>query len=62
LITALAISLGAPFWFDLLSKLMRIRGALKKDDDSDKSKAASAAVAPVTVTVNSTKPGEEAVG
>jgi hypothetical protein len=62
LITALAISLGAPFWFDLLSKLMRIRGALKKDDDSDKSKTAAASVAPVTVTVNSTKPGEEAVG
>ncbi|MCU0375203.1 MAG: hypothetical protein MUF24_07840 [Chitinophagaceae bacterium] len=27
LITALAISLGAPFWFDLLSKLIQIRGA-----------------------------------
>jgi hypothetical protein len=25
-ITALAISLGAPFWFDMLSKLMNIRG------------------------------------
>jgi hypothetical protein len=27
LITALAISLGAPFWFDLLAKLVNIRGA-----------------------------------
>lgn len=27
LITALAISLGAPFWFDLLSKLVNLRGA-----------------------------------
>lgn len=26
LITALALTLGAPFWFDLLSKFMRIRG------------------------------------
>lgn len=26
LITALAISLGAPFWFDLLSKLIQLRG------------------------------------
>ena len=26
LITALAISLGAPFWFDLLTKLVNIRG------------------------------------
>jgi hypothetical protein len=27
-ITAFAISLGAPFWFDLLSKLMKIRNAI----------------------------------
>jgi hypothetical protein len=32
LITALAISLGAPFWFDLLSKLMSVRGAEKVAD------------------------------
>ena len=29
LITALAISLGAPFWFDLLSKLIRIRTSIQ---------------------------------
>ncbi len=29
LLTALAISLGAPFWFDLLNKLMRLRGAVQ---------------------------------
>ncbi|WP_425639006.1 hypothetical protein ACPUEN_05080 [Algoriphagus yeomjeoni] len=29
LITAFAISLGAPFWFDLLSKLMRVRTSLQ---------------------------------
>ncbi len=27
ILTALALSLGAPFWFDLLSKVVRIRGA-----------------------------------
>jgi hypothetical protein len=27
LITSLAISLGAPFWFDLLSKFMNVRAA-----------------------------------
>lgn len=27
LLTALAVSLGAPFWFDLLSKFIRIRGS-----------------------------------
>lgn len=29
LITAFAISLGAPFWFDMLSKLMRVRTSLQ---------------------------------
>ncbi|NCI46099.1 hypothetical protein [Sediminibacterium soli] len=58
LITALAISLGAPFWFDLLSKLMRVKGAAKKEPAAN---TASPTPAPVTVTVN-TQPGEEAVG
>lgn len=31
-ITALAISLGAPFWFDLLNKLMQLRGSKKIED------------------------------
>lgn len=31
LITALAISLGAPFWFDLLNKLMQLRGSKKNE-------------------------------
>jgi hypothetical protein len=30
LITALAISLGAPFWFDLLNKLMKLRNTVAK--------------------------------
>ncbi len=30
LITALAISLGAPFWFDVLNKLIRMRGSIQK--------------------------------
>lgn len=33
LITALAISFGAPFWFDLLNKIMQIRGAGKKPEE-----------------------------
>jgi len=36
LITALAISLGAPFWFDLLSKLMKVRVAGKNSDENPK--------------------------
>jgi len=34
LITALAISLGAPFWFDLLNKLMQLRGAVSLKNKS----------------------------
>ena len=30
-ITAFAISLGAPFWFDMLSKLMRVRTSLQPE-------------------------------
>ncbi len=65
LITALAISLGAPFWFDLLNKLMKVRGAGGKGDAASKTDDASAAKqagAPaISVNVN-TQTGEEAVG
>jgi hypothetical protein len=33
-ITALAISLGAPFWFDLLNKIMVIRSTVKPKEKS----------------------------
>ncbi len=33
LITALAISIGAPFWFDLLSRFMQVRSAAKPRED-----------------------------
>ncbi|WP_121808118.1 hypothetical protein [Mucilaginibacter kameinonensis] len=41
LLTALAISLGAPFWYDLLNKLMQLKGAAAStksagSDDKDK--------------------------
>jgi hypothetical protein len=32
LMSALAVSLGAPFWFDTLSKFMNVRGAGAKPD------------------------------
>lgn len=32
--TALALSLGAPFWFDLLNKLMQLRTSIKESTDS----------------------------
>ena len=37
LLTAFAVSLGAPFWFDLLNKVVKLRGAGKKEDDNSKS-------------------------
>jgi hypothetical protein len=66
LITALAITLGAPFWFDLLSKLMSLRGAGKisppaNDDTPDSGNTNSPGAPAVDVTVNP-NPGEEAVG
>lgn len=38
LITAFAISLGAPFWFDLLKKIMSVRQAGNTSTEDDKSK------------------------
>lgn len=35
-ITAFALSLGAPFWFDLLNKLMKLRGGVNSGKDDDK--------------------------
>lgn len=61
-ITALAISLGAPFWFDLLSKLIKVRGTGTKitaNDNTGNSPANS--VVPATTNVN-TSSDEEAVG
>lgn len=62
LVTALAICLGAAFWYDLLSKLIRIRGTgVRKDSSTSTAGAAVGSAAPITVNVN-TNPGEEAVG
>jgi hypothetical protein len=36
-LTAIAISLGAPFWFDLLNKLMQIRGSVKEPTQTQES-------------------------
>lgn len=42
LITALAVSLGAPFWFDVLNRLMVIRSTLKPGEKNRQSGRASA--------------------
>jgi hypothetical protein len=65
IITALAITLGAPFWFDLLSKLIKIRGSGTKIDSTDTNEKAATTTIPQTAPVNinvNPNPGEEAVG
>ncbi len=43
LVTTIAISLGAPFWFDLLNKLVQLRGAGNEPKKEEKSKKRSSA-------------------
>jgi hypothetical protein len=38
IITALAISLGAPFWFDLLNRFMKLRGSVATPTSDDREK------------------------
>ncbi len=62
LITAFAISLGAPFWFDLLNKMVKIRGTGKKEESgSGANPSAGNVQAPVTIHLTN-QSGEEAVG
>lgn len=44
LLTTIAVSLGAPFWFDLLNKLVNLRGAGKESDRIYKGKGGRAGV------------------
>ena len=37
-VTALALSLGAPFWFDLLNRLMKLRGSVTTPTSDDREK------------------------
>lgn len=41
LVTALAVSLGAPFWFDLLQKVINIRNAGVRPQDAEKKQQAT---------------------
>ncbi|MEO8771278.1 MAG: hypothetical protein ABI402_14380 [Ferruginibacter sp.] len=62
-ILAFAVCLGAPFWFDLLSKIIKLRGSGKQEstnDNNDKVQATNNQ--PTNITVNTQKNGEEAVG
>jgi hypothetical protein len=50
LLTALALSLGAPFWFDLLNKLMKLRASVPVSPD-DKSKTSPDTSEKKTITI-----------
>lgn len=39
ILTGIALSLGAPFWFNLLQKLVQIRGSLRPGEEKGKDKA-----------------------
>ena len=39
LLTALALSLGAPFWFDLLNKFIVVRSTVKPKEKSQEDKS-----------------------
>lgn len=66
LVLAFGICLGAPFWFDLLNKLVTLRGAGKKETGDNTAKITPSAppsvAPPIQVTVNNQQSGEEAVG
>ncbi len=66
IITALAVMLGAPFWFDLLSKLISLRGTGTKISATDGTSTTPEAVAPSNTSLssssNNTNADPEAVG
>jgi hypothetical protein len=51
LITALAISLGAPFWFDMLNKIMIVRSTVKPSEKSGDEASKDAKRAPTSAAV-----------
>jgi hypothetical protein len=57
LITAVAVTLGAPFWFDLLGKLVKLRGSGGK---AEPGKSAGEAGAPQSITLSPTTPPRSA--
>jgi hypothetical protein len=64
MITAFAICLGAPFWFDLLNKLIKIRGAGNNNNSSNTVDLTAAKETSTTMinTTSTQNTSEEAVG
>ncbi|WP_129780789.1 peptidoglycan-binding domain-containing protein [Peristeroidobacter soli] len=54
IITAIAVTLGAPFWFDILSKVVKLRGSGPRiDGDTEQAKAKPSVNDPSTATATS---------
>jgi hypothetical protein len=51
LLTAFALSLGAPFWFDILQKLMAVKQKFRPDNHANNEAEAQTSAASVTATV-----------
>jgi hypothetical protein len=62
LLTALAICLGAPFWFDLLNKLVKIRGTGTKENGNIAFRSKEIKAVPIAPVIIRTHGGEEAIG
>ena len=62
LLFGFGICLGAPLWFDLLQKLIRIRGAGKKETTETAASEKSPSVQPTNITVHANKNEKGAVG
>lgn len=63
IITAFAICLGAPFWFDLLNKLIKVRGAGNNNNSSNAVDLTATKGSPTTIiNTSSQNTSEEAVG
>ena len=60
LLTAIAISLGAPFWFDLLNRLMKLRSSVRHETSSTNTMS-DARVAPSNSIIVKTKDGDAAL-
>jgi hypothetical protein len=58
-ITALAASLGAPFWFETLTRFINIRGNGLKPEDSQKKRASAAAKAATEAKAATADPAED---
>jgi hypothetical protein len=61
LITAFAATLGAPFWFDILSKLMAVRSTIKSKKETAVDAAAEPATRPVADRIDPPPPPSPAL-